>query len=118
MFTKLPRNFCLSLKQLSNNSQKGRAYLIDQFQRAASSISLNIAEGTGEFSPSEKIRFYRMARRSATECAGILDICIDLKLIDENISSEARKVLLRIVAMLTKMTRVPSQSQSGSQSQS
>ena len=112
------KEFLLITETIIKQFPKGRAYLIDQFQRAASSISLNIAEGSGEFSPSEKIRFYRMARRSATECAGILDICIDLKLIDENISSEARKVLLRIVAMLTKMTRVPSQSQSGSQSQS
>jgi four helix bundle protein len=92
---------------------KGRAYLIDQLQRAASSILLNIAEGSGEFSLSEKIRFYRMARRSATECAGILDICIDLSLVDADISSKARDVLLRIVAMLTKMARVSSQSQAG-----
>jgi len=34
---------------------------------------LNIAEGAGESSPNEKVRFYRMARRSAIECAGILD---------------------------------------------
>jgi four helix bundle protein len=95
---------------------KGRAYLIDQLQRASSSIALNIAEGSGEFSKSEKIRFYRMARRSATECAGILDICIHLSLIDEELSSRARNLLLRIVAMLTKMTQIFSQSQAGSQS--
>jgi four helix bundle protein len=95
---------------------KGRAYLIDQLQRASSSITLNIAEGSGEFSKSEKIRFYRMARRSATECAGILDICINLNLIDEELSSRARNLLLRIVAMLTKMTQVFSQAQAGSQS--
>ena len=61
---------------------RGRAYLIDQIQRAASSVALNIAEGAGEYSANEKIRFYRMAKRSATECASILDICNHLKLIN------------------------------------
>ena len=46
---------------------RGRAYLVDQLRRAATSISLNIAEGAGEFAPADKARFYRMARRSATE---------------------------------------------------
>jgi four helix bundle protein len=107
------KEFLMLTESIIKQFPKGRAYLIDQLQRAASSISLNIAEGSGEFSPNEKIRFYRMARRSATECAGILDICIDLCLVDEDISVRARAVLLRIVAMLTKMSRVSSQSQSG-----
>ena len=53
---------------------RGRAYLRDQLQRAGLSISLNIAEGAGEYFVDEKARFYRMAKRSATECAGILDV--------------------------------------------
>ena len=44
---------------------RGRAYLADQLQRAATSVPLNI-EGAGEFSPKDKARFYRMAKRSAT----------------------------------------------------
>ena len=74
-----------------------------------------IAEGAGEFSPNEKIRFYRMARRSATECAGILDICTRLNLIDEDMSSKSRGLLLRIVSMLTKMARTSSATQAGMQ---
>jgi four helix bundle protein len=45
---------------------KGRAYLADQFQRAGTSVPLNIAEGAGEYSSAEKGRFYRIAKRSAT----------------------------------------------------
>src|SRR5437667_2940168 len=107
------KEFLILTETIIKHFPKGRAYLIDQLQQAASSISLNIAEGSGEFSPSEKMRFYRMARRSATECAGILDICIDLNLVDGDTSAKARTVLLRIVAMLTKMTRVSPQSQAG-----
>ncbi len=84
---------------------RGRAYLADQLQRAGSSVPLNIAEGAGEYSSNEKIRFYRMARRSATECAGILDVCRCLQIIGELNYSKARGLLIRIVAMLTKMAR-------------
>ena len=84
---------------------RGRAYLSDQLQRAGSSVPLNIAEGAGEYSGNEKIRFYRMAKRSATECAGIFDICRRLQIIEEINYSKGRELLIRIVSMLTKMAR-------------
>src|SRR3989337_3675928 len=65
---------------------RGRGYLSDQLQHAALSISLNIAEGAGEYSIDEKARFYRMAKRSATEWAGILDVCQRLQLLEQNSS--------------------------------
>ena len=76
-------------------------------EATGTSVPLNIAEGAGEYSPSEKIRFYRMARRSATECASIFDVCRSLQLIDEARYSNGRELLIRIVAMLTKMARGP-----------
>ncbi len=84
---------------------KGRAYLGDQLRRAAFSIPLNIAEGAGEYATEEKARFYRMAKRSATECAGILDVCQRLQLIDEQHQTRGRKLIIRIVSMLIKMIR-------------
>ncbi len=93
---------------------KGRGYLVDQLQRACSSVALNIAEGAGEFSTNEKIRFYRMARRSATECASILDICTHLNLINEKMGLKSRDLLFRIVSMLTKMVRIASVTPVGS----
>jgi four helix bundle protein len=84
---------------------RGRAYLTDQFHRAALSVPLNIAEGAGEYSSSEKGRFYRMAKRSATECAGIFDVCLRLRLVEEEQYNRGRELLLRVVAMLTKMAK-------------
>ncbi|MFT4058793.1 MAG: four helix bundle protein [Legionella sp.] len=107
--------FVALIESIVKQFPKGRAYLIDQLQRAGSSVVLNIAEGAGEFSMNEKIRFYRMARRSATECVGILDICMHFNLIDENISLKSRNLLLRIVSMLTKMARITSGTQAGRQ---
>jgi four helix bundle protein len=84
---------------------KGRAYLADQIQRAAVSIPLNVAEGAGEFSRKDKARFYRIALRSATDSAALLDVCRRLKLADQPATSAGRDLLLRIVSMLTRMAR-------------
>jgi four helix bundle protein len=83
----------------------GRAYLTDQLQRAGTSISLNIAEGSGEFSPNEKSRFYRMVKRSATETAAILEVSKRLNIIHEEYYQLTRDLLTRIVMMLTKMAK-------------
>ena len=85
---------------------RGRAYLTDQLQRAGSSIPLNIAEGAGEYSAAEKVRFYRIAKRSGTECAAIFDVCWRLRTIKEPEYLKARALLVRIVSMLTKMAQV------------
>jgi four helix bundle protein len=84
---------------------RGRGYLSDQLQRAALSIPLNIAEGAGEYAIDEKARFYRMAKRSATECAGILDVCQKLQLLDEQKYIKGRELIVRIVSILTKMAQ-------------
>lgn len=84
---------------------RGRAYLADQLQRAATSIPLNIAEGAGEYSQDEKARFYRMAKRSATECSAILDVCARLELIEKQRFDAGRVLLVRIVSMLIQMAR-------------
>jgi four helix bundle protein len=85
---------------------RGRSYLADQLRRASTSITLNIAEGAGEFSPRDKSRFYRIARRSAAECAAILDLCNHLNLTEERIMEDGRELLHRIVAMLTRLAQI------------
>ena len=98
-------DFVVLINSVVKNLPRGRAYLADQLQRAGASVPLNIAEGAGEFSSNEKIRFYRMAKRSATECAGILDICQRLEIIDEKSYLKSRELLMRIVGMLIKMAK-------------
>lgn len=83
----------------------GRSHLSDQLHRAAVSITLNIAEGAGEFSKGDKVRFYRMAKRSATECAAVLDICREFKLGEQSLIIEGREILIKIVSMLIKLIR-------------
>ena len=78
--------FVVLTNEIIENLPRGRAYLADQFQRASTSILLNIAEGAGELSTNEKVRFYRMAR---TE-----------------LQQQGRELLLRVVSMLSKMVKV------------
>ena len=89
--------------QIYDSMPPGRAHLKDQLDRAATSIVLNIAEGAGEFSKDEKQRFYRMARRSATETAAILDILDRRKAVDVVAIKSARELLVRVVSMLARL---------------
>jgi four helix bundle protein len=82
---------------------RGHAHLAEQLHRAATSICLNVAEGAGEFSVPDKLRFYRMAKRSATECAAILDLLERLTGGEPIRFAEGRDLLVRLVSMLTKM---------------
>jgi four helix bundle protein len=95
---------CLA-DQVACSFAAGRAYLGDQLHRAATSIVLNVAEGAGEFSKKEKARFYRLALRSATECAAIVDVCKHLHLAPETHLLAGREMLLRILAMLVALVR-------------
>ncbi len=81
----------------------GKHTLLDQLLRASASVTLNIAEGAGEFSPREKARFYRMSRRSATECAAIMDVAVRHKAVTPDDRSAARAIILELVAMLTRL---------------
>ena len=93
------------IDEIVEHLPRGRAYLADQLHRAGTSILLNVAEGAGEYAANEKMRFYRIARRSGTETAAILELGNQLKLIEEARYKKGRELLIRIVSMLTKMTR-------------
>ncbi len=97
--------FVMFVDKVIEHLPRGRAYLSDQLQRAALSIPLNIAEGAGEYAVDEKNRFYRMAKRSATECAAVLDVSRRLQLMEEKRHIEGRQLLIEIVSMLVKMVQ-------------
>jgi four helix bundle protein len=82
---------------------KGRGYMRDQLRRAANSVPLNIAEGAGEFAPVDKARFYRIAKRSATEAAAQLIVAERLGLATGGDVDRAGELLHRLVSMLVRM---------------
>jgi four helix bundle protein len=83
--------------------KRGASSLRDQLDRASASIALNIAEGTGRFSPADKARFYGIARGSATECAAIIDVILSRGLAPASTCRRGRALLVRIVQMLTRL---------------
>ena len=84
---------------------QGCGALADQLDRAAVSIALNIAEGAGEFAPREKARFYRIARRSATESAAVLDVARRMGVASSAEVQAAKATLREIVAMLVRLAK-------------
>lgn len=91
------------LDQIQELMPAGRAHLRDQLDRAGTSIVLNIAEGAGEFSLPDKQRFYRMARRSATETAAILDVLERRKAVAVEVVQAPRDLIVRVVSMLARL---------------
>ena len=79
--------------------------IFDQFQRAAFSISLNIAEGSGRFSKADKRNFYVIARGSVFECVAVLDHLKDTNQISETQFNEAYLLLEEISKMLFAMIK-------------
>jgi len=84
---------------------RGNAALLDQLRRAATSISLNIAEAAGRTGQADAARTYGIARGSAMECAAVLDALFVLKVVDATTKQRGDELLERIVGMLTRLCR-------------
>ena len=91
---------------IADNMPRGYASLADQLKRASWSIPLNIAEGCGKNRTKDKNKFYIIARGSATECAGIIDVCNVLKIDNEKSFKHGKALLTRIVSMLTRLGQI------------
>jgi four helix bundle protein len=75
-----------------------RFCLIDQFRRAAVSIVLNIAEGSGG-TKTEFRHFLKIARRSVRECVAVIEISFR----QEYVTLETKSTLRSDCADLSKM---------------
>jgi four helix bundle protein len=91
--------------ELCNNLPRGQAALADQIRRASISIPLSIGEGAGKRTRADCRRYFDIARGSAMECGAAVDVCRALSLIGDEQSRDAKDLLKRIVAMLTKLGR-------------
>ena len=71
--------------------------------RAAQSIPLNVAEGNGKGTNADRRRFLEIACGSALECAAIQDCLEACQVLSSEQSRQGKRMLLRIVSMLTKL---------------
>jgi four helix bundle protein len=80
-------------------------YIADQLRRAALSIPLNIAEGSGKFSKADRRNYYTTARASAFECVSILEIMYENDKISLEEYEETNRKSEEISKMLFAMIR-------------
>lgn len=98
-------SFLALSNQIADKLPTRYAAIADQLRRAALSIPLNIAEGSGKATGPDQRRFYSIARGSAMECAAIIDVCSALAIVEQDQIQDANQLLLSIVRMLSKMCR-------------
>lgn len=81
-----------------------RPDLADQLRRAADSVVLNIAEGAAEWLVREKLRYYRIARRSAGECEAAIELA-ELTLGRSEATQAAGAAMKQVFALLVRTAR-------------
>ena len=97
--------FAINISQITETYPKGSYYLVDQINRAAISISLNIAEGNGRYTQKDRNNFFYIARGSAFECVPLLKILKAKRLINENLHDQFLNELEAISKMLSGLIK-------------
>ena len=77
----------------------------DQIRRSASSITSNIAEGSGRNSYKEKIHYLEIAFGSMTESFSQLQIAVELGYISDDDIESLRPQFNRVAALLSLLKR-------------
>src|SRR5271170_3339868 len=72
----------------------------DQLDRASTSTVLNIAEGNGKRSHTDRCRYLDIARGSALECAACLDVLVARKRLEPAKAQEGKAILLGVVSLV------------------
>lgn len=85
--------------------QKYQFTLGQQIQRAAISVSSNIAEGFGRQNKPEKKQFYRVARGSLTETQDQLILARDLSLVSDEKFDELQQQAERVHQLISGLLR-------------
>jgi four helix bundle protein len=96
--------FVAQATELLERVPKGLA-VSNQLDRAPTAIPLNIAEGTGKFTPPDRCRYYDTARGSALECAACLDVLRVKKILSADEIQDPKKTLVGVVSMLVGLIK-------------
>jgi four helix bundle protein len=92
-------DFAEKVTKITEQFPRGYYFLTDQLNRAALSISTNIAEGNGRFTKADRRNFFTIARGSVHECIPLLELCI----LKELINKETHGKLLTELEIMAKM---------------
>ncbi len=92
-------NFAEAIGKLTEKFPRGQFYLADQLNRAATSITANLAEGNGRYHKPDRANFFRISRGSAFECVPLLELARRKSLV----THEQHKVLYDQLESISKM---------------
>jgi four helix bundle protein len=81
------------------------AAVSSQFDRARTSVPLNIAEGNAKFTATDKWRYFDIAHGSTVECAACLDLLFIKQLVSETDLEAGKKLLRRLVGLLVGLIK-------------
>jgi four helix bundle protein len=96
--------FGLDIYLISKNFPKDERFgLTSQIRRAATSISLNLAEGSSRTSIKDKCRFIQISLGSVNECLVLISYLKDLNHIDLTIYENLDNSLIEIKKMLISL---------------
>lgn len=100
------RSFVLwSYEITSTLPQEEKFGLTSQINRAAVSISANIAEGNSKNTNKEKLRYISLAYGSLMEVLNHYFILFDLKYIDEKTFSSSKELIVEIAKLLNGLRK-------------
>jgi four helix bundle protein len=85
---------------LERANTRGYSDLVDQTRRAAASITANILEAGGEWTPRKRAHYFRLAKGSTWECWAHIDTLVDFQLAPEREIARARDLQRQITALL------------------
>lgn len=103
---KVARVLVRDIYQLQNRFPKEEKYALgDQIRRSSTSITSNIAEGSGRNSIKEKIHFIEIAFGSMTESFSQLQNAQDLGYIDESEVEALRPQFNHVAALLSNLRK-------------
>ena len=94
---------CYRLSKKLPDSEKFA--LAQQIRRAATSVTLNIAEGCSRKSANERHRYFEIARGSVTEIDSIMDLFLDLAYFTYEDLIPTGELLVRSFKMLSSMMK-------------
>ncbi len=84
----------------TENFERGYGFLADQLNRAALSISNNIAEGNGRFTKADRRHFFGISRGSVQECVPMLELARRRRSITDEDHVSLKERLEEIARML------------------
>jgi four helix bundle protein len=94
-------DFADAICQHTEQFTRGYGFLVDQLNRAALSISANIAEGNGRFTKPDRKHFFGIARGSVQECVPLLELALRRKLVGLESHAQLKSQLEEISRMLS-----------------